>query len=411
NQQALYYRGLVARAQGDPRLAQAMLEQAGEGPDPQLSAAAGARMVSWSAFPRAEGLGGQVSASFGLNTYPAVAFLDEPDMETAPALNSIFRGDLALGAGGYTHGYQGMVTAYRDQAWVELGDRAGDRAFSATDMNVTLFMLQNAYVFRARTSGLEHEVRLGLDGELQFLDHPPTSSVDGWRPATDAFGLFTYAVAEQLWWSMAPDDDSSWSLRLRVEQRPNLIDEDRSTVRTRLRVHHTRWVLDRALQIKALVGGRYDRSFHDPRVVKFDRLLPEARLDLRWVTPWKHLAVLAGGELRYNWYLNARGNGANSFRPTYVENPQFTADENDGFEADYYDLTRHDFEWKAEAELQLAAWARATVALRYAHAARRSNLDGAPVPMIEGDEGFERMPRATYGYDQDIVLVELTQRF
>jgi tetratricopeptide (TPR) repeat protein len=412
NQKALYYRALVARARGDRELAQAMIVQAGEGPAPELSAAAEARMVSWSAFPRPAGLGGQLSASFGINTYPAVAFLDEPGMETAPALTSVFRGDLVLGTGGYTHGYQGMLTAYRDQAWVELGDTAGERAFSATDMNVTLFLLQNAFVFCGRAGGLEHELRIGMDGELQFLDHPPTLGGDGtWRPAADAFGLFTFAVAEQLWWSMAPDDDSSWSLRLRVEQRPNLIDEDRSTVRTRLRVHHVRFVLDRALQLKAMLGGRYDRSYQDPRVIKYDRLLPEARLDLRWNTPWKRLSVLGGGELRYNWYLNSRGNAANSFRPTYVANPQFSAEENAAFAAEYYDLTRHDFEWSAQAELQLAAWVRATLALRYTHAARRSNLDGAPVPMLEGDDGFERLPRATYGYDQDIVLLELTQRF
>ncbi len=411
-QKALYYRGLVARARGDLELAQAMVEQAGEGPNPELSAAAAARLASWTNFPRTEGLGAQVSASFGVNTYPAVAFLDEPGMKTAPALTSIFRGDLLLGAGGYTHGYQGALTAYRDQAWSELGDVSGDRAFSAKDMNVTLFLLQNAYVFRARAGGLEHEVRLGLDGELQFLDHPPTERADGtWHPAEDAFGLFTFAVAEQIWWSMAPDDDSSWSLRLKVEQRPNLIDEDRSTVRTRLRVHHNRWVLGRALQLKAIIGGRYDRSYEDQRVIKYDRLLPEARLDLRWNTPWQRLSVLAGGELRYNWYLNSQGNEANSFRPTYLDNTQFSAEENDAFEAEYYDLTRHDFEWSAQVELQLAAWARATVALRYSHAARRSNLDDAPVPMIEGDDGYERMPRAVYGYDQDIALVELTQRF
>jgi len=411
-QRALYYRGLAAHARGESELAQAMLEEAGEGPDEELAASAEARLVSWSAFPRPAGFGAQVSASFGVNTFPAVAFLDEPGMETAPALNSVFRGDLVLGAGGYTHGYQGLLTAYRDQAWVELGDEAGERRFSAKDMNITLFMLQSAYVFRARAFGIEHELRLGLDGDLQFLDRPPARTAGGeWMPADDSFGLFSFAVAEQLWWSMATGDGTVWSLRLRVEQRPNLIDEHRSTVRTRLRVHLSRWVVERTLLARAMVGGRYDRSYKDPRVVKYDRLLPEARLDLRWNTPWPRLAVLAGGDVRYNWYLNSRGNAANSFRPPYLENPMFSEEENAAFAGEYYDLTRHDFEWSTQVDLQLAAWTRATVALRYSHQSRRSNLDRAPVPMIEEEDGWRRVTRTTYGYDQDIFLIELTQRF
>lgn len=420
-QRALYYRGLIAkRLDQDAKavgLMQRVTEQQGAvDPDYDAPAAAGARLMSWTAFPRRDGFGAQLLASFGLNTHPSVAFLDDPGTTTHPTLQSIFRGDALWNyARQYGHGFGAVFTAYREQNWVELGGGGDDdNLFSSQDMNITLFMLQAAYLGRTRSANLEHEIRLGLDGELQFLDHVPERSVPGgpYEPAEEAFGLFGAAVGGKVWWSMAADPSSVWSLRFKVEGRPNQVEADRSTVRLRLRLLHTRYFFDRTLQLKLLAGGRYDRSYHDPKVIKYDRLLPEGSLDLKWITPWPRLSVLVGGALKYNWYLNSRQNADNSFRPTYLDNPDATEAQNAEWEREYYDLTRHDFEWEANVEAAVSAWTRGTVALRYTHHERYSNLDSAPVPMLQNEAGeWERFRPTEYGYGQDLVVLEIRQAF
>jgi tetratricopeptide (TPR) repeat protein len=420
-QRALYYRGLIAKRLGQDSKAVGLMQRVADQvspPDPEYDAPAAARahLMAWTAFPRRDGFGGQLLASFGLNTHPSVAFLDDPGTKTNPTLQSIFRGDALWNyARSYSHGFGAIFTAYREQNWVELGDEGDDEnLFTSQDMNITLFMLQAAYLGRARSANLEHEIRVGVDGELQFLDHVPERSVPGgpYQPSPDPFGLFGAALGGKVWWSMAADPSSIWSLRFKVEGRPNQVEADRSTVRLRLRLLHTRYFLERSLQLKLLVGGRYDRSYEDPAVIKYDRLLPEGWLDLRWTTPWPRLTVLAGGKLKYNWYLNSRQNAENSFRPTFIDNPDATADQNAEWEREYYDLTRHDFEWEASLEAAVAAWTRGTVALRYTHHSRYSNLDSAPVPLMQNETGqWERVRPTEYGYGQDLVVLEVRQAF
>jgi hypothetical protein len=409
-QRAEYYKGLIAEGLEKPDKAGAMMAEASEGPEQRVSDAAESRLSSLSAFQRSDGFGGQAIASLGVNTHPAVAFLDAPGIETDPVLQSVFRGDMIVGAGGYSHGFQGMLTAYREQNWVELGGSDESSAFDPSDMNITLFVAQLAYVGRVRTSKLEHELRLGVDGELQLLDGVPEQNRQHEYEPT-GFGPFTSAVAGKLWWSLASDPFAIWGARLKFEWRPNYIERDRSTLRTRLRLLHDRWFLDRALRLELLAGGRYDRSYLEPEVIKYDRLRPEASLDLRWNTPWSRLSLSAGGELRYNWYLNSRRNAANSFRPAYQPNPHFSEEENARFEKDYYDLARHDFEWEARAQARLRAWKRAHLTLRYTHHQRLCNLDDAPVPMINVTGEYERVAGIEYGYAQDLVVLELSQRF
>ncbi|MBW2276704.1 MAG: hypothetical protein JRF63_04375, partial [Deltaproteobacteria bacterium] len=397
--------------QGKHKKAAALFKRAADGLDETVASAAKAQLTSGTAFPRPDGFAGQVSASFGLNTHPSAAFLDDPGTSSDPALQSVFRGDAVFGAGGYQHGFYGMFTAYREQNWTELGD-GGTSEFDIHDMNITLFILQLAYVNRTRGANLEHEIRVGLDGETQFLDHMPVKQADGtYVPEEDPFGLNTFALAQKIWWSMAANRDSIWSIRLKVEERPNYIDRDQSAVRLRLRLLNTSYFLERTLQLKSMVGSRYYRTYRDPKVIKYDRLVPEGSLDLRWTSPWPRLSVLVGGMLRYNWYLNSRLNEENSFRPSYIDNPQFIQEQNDRFETDYYDLTRHDFEWEVKAELQLKVWPRGVLALRYLHHQRLSNLDDAPVPVANLTGVYERVPHSEFGYTQDLVLLEVKQRF
>jgi tetratricopeptide (TPR) repeat protein len=414
-QKASYYRALIARDQDKHKKATSMFERAAEGPDEEIAAAAKAQLTAGTAFPRPEWFAGQVSASFGLSTHPSAAFLDDPGAvgETNPALQSVFRGDVVFSTPAYAHGFYGMFTAYREQNWTEIGD-GGEQAseFDVGDMNITLFILQLAYVHRTRSSGLEHEIRVGVDYETQFFDHMPVKQDDGtYVPEEDPFGLNTFAAAEKLWWSMAPSRDSIWSIRFKIEERANYLDRNQSAVRLRLRLHNTSYFLGRTLQLKTMAGGRYYRTYHDPKVIKYDRLIPEGSLDLRWTSPWPRLAVLVGGMLRYNWYLNSKLNEENSFRPAYLDNPQFSQEQNEQFEADYYDLTRHDFEWELTAELQFKVWPRGVIALRYLHHQRLSNLDDAPVPVANLTGVYERVPHSEFGYTQDLVLLEVKQGF
>ncbi len=413
DQRSSFYRGLIARELGKYEKAQALMDRVTEGPNEDLAKAAVARVGSWSSFPRVEGFAGQVIGSFGYNSHPTSSFLDDASMGDSSALESIFRGDVIFGAGEYHHGFQGNFTAYRDQYWAELGGTSAERKFELQDFNTTLFMLQLAYIGRGRAGGLEHELRVGFDTEIAYIDHMPVEQDSEWTRGEDTFSMMGWAAGGRLWWSMARDPSSVWSVRFKLEVRPNYMEDDRSTVRTRLRIMNNRWFFDHTLQLKALVGGRYDRAYLDPEVIKYDRLLPEAWLDLRWITPVPRLSGLVGGKLKYNWYMNSKKNGNNSFRPAYLPNPQFSEEENLQFEKDYYTLTRHDFEWEVMVEAQVSLWKRAVLGLRYMHRKRYSNMDGAPVPIIldatTGD--YLRMEATDIGYGQDIVVLELKQRF
>jgi tetratricopeptide (TPR) repeat protein len=408
-QRASYYRALIARDRDKHKKASSLFERAAEGPDEEIAAAAKAQLTAGTAFPRPDGFAGQLSASFGVNTHPSSSFLDDAGSESDPALQSVFRGDVVLGTGGYEHGFYGMFTAYREQNWTELGD-GGASEFDVQDMNITFFMLQAAYVYRTRGGRLEHELRLGADGEVEFLDHAPEEVVeDQWSPEEDPFGLFGWALGGKLWWSMAADPSSIWSVRFKFDGRPNKIEADRSVMRMRLRLANNRFFLDRVLKLKLLAGGRYDRSYRDPAVIKYDRLIAEGSADLVWTTPWPRLSATVGVAVDYNWYLNSRLNAENSFRPDYLDNPMFSAEQNARFEADYYDLTRHDFEWELSAEVAVKTWWKAAIALTYLHHQRLSNLDEAPVP-VDISTG-QRLRAREYGYTKDIVMLEIRQRF
>ena len=413
DQRSSFYRGIIARELGKDEKAQALMDRVGDGPDEDLAKAAAARVSSWSAFPRVEGFAGQVIGSFGYNSHPTSSFMDDASLGDHSALESIFRGDVIFGAGEYHHGFQAHFTAYRDQYWAELGDSSEASEFELRDFNTTIFMLQLAYIGRGRAGGLEHELRIGFDTELGYMDHMPVKQGKEWLRGEDTFNMMGWAMGGRVWWSMAKDSSSVWSVRFKLEVRPNYMEDDRSTVRTRLRIMNNRWFLDHTLQLKALVGGRYDRAYLDPEVIKYDRLLPEAWLDLKWITPVPRLSGLVGGKLKYNWYMNSKKNGANSFRPTYLPNPQFSEEENLQFEQDYYSLTRHDFEWEVMVEAQVSLWSKAALGLRYIHRKRYSNLDGAPVPIVlDEDTGeYSRMETTDVGYGQDMVVLELRQRF
>jgi hypothetical protein len=418
-----FYAALAARDRGDEGEAAVLMGRAAGGEDARWSDAAQGRLASWSAFPRVDGVAGRVSASLGVNTHPSSAFLDSPDEGSLPVLQSVFRGDVLYGLGGYAHGGQASLTLYREQNWTELGDReepdpadaaaALPNAFEPSDFNATVFLGQLTYVARGRLGGLENELRLGADGEVQFLDHVPVRS--GWRgpyePSQDAFGLAAWAAGGRIGWSIAIDPATILGARLKVELRPNEIDHDRSAVRTRLDLLGSRSFLRGALELDADAGGRYDRTYYDPAVIKYDRLLLDASADLAWHTPWPRLTLRAGGDLSYNSYLNSVGDAANSFRPEWVDTPLAGEAENRAFEADYYDLARQDVEWEARAEAGFALWWKAVAAITYRHHARVCNIDGLPTPAIDTGGGFERLPAPRYGYDQDVVMLELRQGF
>jgi hypothetical protein len=146
-------------------------------------------------------------------------------------------------------------------------------------------------------------------------------------------------------------------------------------------------------------------------VYKYDRLVPELDLNSRWRTPIKRLSILFGGKLKYNWYMNSKGNADNSFRPDYVDVEGVSVEINDEYEQEYYDATRHDFEWELNGEIHVALWKWALIAVTYKHRQRFTNLDDAPTPIIETPQGPARVEAQQYGYTQDIVMLELRQGF
>ena len=437
-QRCSFYRGVIAAQQKKTDKAAAMFRAAEAGPDPEISDAVAKRRAAATAFPRADGFRVQLMGSVGINTHPTAAVFDDPGQAGAPVLQSVFRGDLSFAGGSYPSGFLGTATVYREQSWTEIGPSANaasdDQLYianraTASDSNLTHFQSQLSYLWRGFGTRLEHEVRLGVDVALQFLDHKVAfrsltpeeqesanpCAVGLFEPSSDTFKLLGYSIGERAWWSFAKTRSSVWSLQLKHEVRPNEFEPERSVNRFRLRAQHQRWFLDRALQLKAYAGGYYDRTYHDPSIVKFDKLVGEISAELKWSTPLPHLAVLFGGKLLYHVYMNSAGNEDNSFRPPFINNPEFTPEENAAFEGDYYDLARRDFEWELSGELQFDLWKDAVLAVRYLHHDRSSNIDEAPRPMMEsdgcGDATYQRYPAQRRGYTQDIAALELRQSF
>lgn len=425
-QKARYYRGLIAREQGETDKAVALMERVQEGPDEEVSESALSAVGSWSAFSRLVGWQAQALFSLGVNTHPLSDFLDDAGAKDTPVLQSDLRADIMVGSDtGYADGFFGGFTLYRQENWAELDVTGPDWAYSADDMNFTMLLLQGTYIGHRRKWGLEHELRLGMEGDLQFLDRSPVYNEErgAFVPSDDVLVLLGRTLAAKVWWSMARDEGSIWGLRFRLDVTDNQLTPDMSAMRLRLRLTNVREFLDRTLELKVLLGGRYDRTFKDPAIIKYDRLRPELWVDLRWTTPWKRLSLLAGGKVTYNWYMNsdaAPDNPGNSFRPLFLI-PQYPDDqnvysdeENAQFERDYYMLKRHDFEWEVLAEAHVKLWTRANLALKYKHRQRLSNIDSAPVPRDWNEETgrYEDIAGVTtYGYDQDLIMLELRQAF
>jgi hypothetical protein len=437
-QRCRYYRAVAAERREEGAGAEALFRAAETGPDAEVAGAVRGRREAHTAFPRADGFHGQLSASLGMNTHPTAAVFDDPGAAGSPVLESVLRGDLMFGAGSYTHGFLAAATVYRDQSWTEIGPRADGAKTDGfyvlnrsepADSNLTHFQAQLSYARRGFGARFEHEVRLGLDVAVQFLDREVSygdltggeadnadpCEVGVYEASADAFKLYAYSIGERAWWSFAKARASAWSLQLKHEVRPNEFDEERSANRFRLRAQNTRSFLGGALQLKAYAGGYYDRTYGDPDVVKFDKLVGEASAELKWNTPLPYLGALVGGKLSYHWYLNSKGSEDNSFRPGYVPNGDLTSAENEAFASEYYDLERRDFEWELSAELQLDLWKGALLAVRYVHHARLSNIDDAPRPVVEsggcGDAAYLRLPLQKRGYEQDIAALELRQTF
>ncbi|MDJ0765489.1 MAG: hypothetical protein QNJ97_21085 [Myxococcota bacterium] len=405
-----YYLALVNIEQGASAMAVILLRIAAAGPDLTWRTAALNRLKGQSAFPRRDGFSGQVLASLGLNTHPSSAFLDDVDTDSPSVLQSVFRADQIYSMGSYAHGLRASLTAYREQNWTEIGgeDNTGDEQteFEPGDFNTTLLLHQVAYLHRTWMGNWEHQLLVGIDGETQFLDDMPKRKNSGYEPS--GFGLSAWSVATKVWWAMAVDRDTTYEARLKAELRPNHIDSNRSAARFRLRLVNTRMLLDRALRLKILLGGRYDRTYHDADIVKYDRLVSRARIEARLKTPAPRVTCLWGGEIAYNWYMNSRGNADNSFLPQWeqaevaaiVTGKNITRKE-------YLDISRGDFEWELSTGLDVALWKRAAAALTYEYHRRISKIDY----FIEG-MGMTEVPGVNfYDYDRHIIMLELRQTF
>ncbi len=403
----LFFRGLLAKNGGDRAAAHEHWSFAARNSGSDWGRAAGRRLRALHRFIWPDGLSAQVRAALALNTYPVSAFLEEADIETPSALQTTLRADVIWGYTGPDEGLSAVGTVYREQSLAELGGASSDSPFSASDFNLTLFMVQAAYVRRVLAGAAEHEVRLGLDGELQFLDRPPVKSVSGqWTPSQDAFGLLALAVGPKLWWSVASSDETVTALRLKLEARPNELERDRSTLRMRARLVHDR-KFSPHWSTRLLTGLRYDRAYWRPDIIKYDRLLPEGQASLTWQTPWRRLSATAHALFRYNWYLNARGDKENSFRPAWLDVPSLSKEQNAAARDDYFRLTRRDLEWEVGVELLARLWPGGKLAVIYRYHERQSNIDDAPVPSFAGVS----VPSPSYGYDQHWLAAELRHVF
>ncbi len=469
-----YYRALCAKRMDQQADGVALLQDVAENEieaGDKWAVAAEEVLESWSSYLKGEGINVRLSGSYGVNTHPSSAFLDTVESEAKPVMQSIFRGDIMYNKKKGNKGFMGVITGYREQNWMELGEdaseeeeaeTAGDAAhdtdlaeqFEAKDFNTTVFLAQAAFIGKTWGKRFEHELRFGVDGDVQFLDRPPLKDdLGGYYKSDILFKNTGWSLAGKVWWGFAKDKNTQYSLRLKVEGRPNYIDEDRSTVRYRLRLYNTRYSSDRKWQLKLMAGTRYDRAYHDPKVIKYDRVMPEAELSLRWNTPWSRLTAQFLGQIKYNWYLNSRQNQINSFRPQYLsihpESPvPMHTDEMDEhmaeaveaietdydrlvdllnayYEHEYYSLTRKDLEWELGGELQFNTWKGGQIVLLYKHHVRDSNIDDAPggryfEPALEPNRvsgewetvyPVQALPTPRYSYTRDVVMIELRQRF
>jgi tetratricopeptide (TPR) repeat protein len=415
-QRSYFYKGLIAQAKGNREKFLKLMKLTIRGPGEEWILAAQDQIAAISAFPARPLFSGQFAGGlFGINTHPLSAVFDDfVKSETLPVVQTIHRLDVVLAAGSYDDGFQGMLTVYREQNWVEIGEADSseeESPFAISDLNTTLFVLQAAYLRHTWLGKMENELRFGIDGESQFLDHKPVKDADAndeYKPDENAFGLTTWAVAAKLWWSFASHRNSISAVRLRAELRPNYLEENRSSVRFRLRFVHTQYLVSRSLQLKFMLGGRYDRSYTDPTVVKYDKLLPEGEIKARWRMPIPRVSWLLGIKLKYNWYLNSRLDDENSFRPNWVDDETMNAEQNLAKQEAYLDITRQDFEWEVGTEVRVELWKSAHVAAIYRHHQRLSNMDDAPVPRNDDGQDVEK---TIYGYDQDVVSLELRQGF
>ena len=101
--------------------------------------------------------------------------------------------------------------------------------------------------------------------------------------------------------------------------------------------------------------------------------------------------------------MNSRSDKDNSFRPVFIG----PVGDDGKHEREYYDITRQDFEWELNTEIQVSLWQRATLALTYKHFQRISNMDSAPTPKVDGS----RLPRTEFGYVQDVAMLDFRQGF
>jgi hypothetical protein len=171
---------------------------------------------------------------------------------------------------------------------------------------------------------------------------------------------------------------------------------------------NSRYFLRRTLNLEALIGVRFDRTYRDPAVIRYDRLLPEFQISSRWRTPLPRLTLLLDLSCKLNWYFNAVHNAENSFRYTWQNNRDWTPEENIRAEAAYYnEFARFDSEMELNAETDLDLWQKAIFAVSYKYTMRYSNIDDDKQP-----EHFVYLGEPpTYGYSQHILMIEIRQRF
>jgi len=405
-QRCNFYLGKIALAKNQREQFVSFMKMTQKGPVNEWSEAAKRHLQANSAFPFDPGVIGQLSASTGFNSHPSSAFIDEsPNFETW-VFQSIFRGDIIGQIGTKKHHLKSALTIYREQNWLDLNKQNSSSNISSKDLNLTLFLGQLGYLHYMWKNKLEHKFKIGLEGETQFLDHAPKKNSNGeYSAADDPFGLSSWAISLPLWWSFSAQKNSIYGVRLKVELRPNYIDENRSSSRYRLRIVNTRYWLNRRLQLKALVGIRYDLTYFDKSVVKYDRILPEADINLRWRLKIPRTTWLVGAKLKFNWYLNSKYNQENSFKLPWQDT---NLDSNEAEEARYYDETRNDFEWEISTALNVDLWKNGIFAFVYRHHMRLSNIDNVSIPnhfVLIGTDTTD------FGYTQDVLMLELKHRF
>jgi len=410
----------LALALGLERLARSgeglpLADAASRGPDDGL-AAAGERLVGrLSAFPLPPGLGGRLGLAAGVDTHPSSAFLDDAGESTPPVLKTVLRGDLYGGLGGWSHSLQGALAVYRDQMVVELGEREPEsegglaEGFSPRDLSLTLSLGRLGSTHHRLVGPGELELTARVGAESQHLDHAPAPAAPGQplRPSDDPFGVLVWSVGGELIAALCTSPGAISRILIGVAPRWHEVDADRSVLRSRLELSHERDLLA-GFALELVLRGRWDLAFHDPAVVKYDRVVAELGFGVDWQSPWSRLALELNGRAGGHFYLNARGDAGNSFRPGFIPpdgvDPAAAAD----LEAGYYDTTRQDLEWQAGLAARLRLWPRAELSLSYEHRQRVSNLDDLWRPV-----GADGAPVAApvYGYEQDVVLLGLGQAF